>query len=100
MSADQLQLDTPRLLLRPPRIEDFGPWAALLEDAEASHFIGGPQPPPLALRGLMVVAGAAPAQGEPTQPREHLQRWSGLSSRSVGRTSSTRFLRTIMRRRL
>jgi len=40
MSAEQLQLDTPRLLLRPPRIEDFGPWAALLADAEASHFIG------------------------------------------------------------
>ncbi len=63
MSTDQLQLDTPRLLLRPPRIEDFGPWAALLQDAEASHFIGGPQPRALAWRGLMVMAGAWHLQG-------------------------------------
>ncbi len=63
MSSDFLQLDTPRLLLRPPRMEDFGPWSALLADAEASHFIGGPQPPALAWRGLMVMAGAWHLQG-------------------------------------
>jgi RimJ/RimL family protein N-acetyltransferase len=56
-------LDTPRLLLRPPRLEDFDAWAALLEDSEASHFIGGPQPRPLAWRGLMVMAGAWHLQG-------------------------------------
>jgi RimJ/RimL family protein N-acetyltransferase len=63
VSADLLQLDTPRLVLRPPRIEDFGPWSELLADAEASHFIGGPQPPALAWRGLMVMAGAWHLQG-------------------------------------
>ena len=63
MSADLFQLDTPRLLLRSPRMEDFGPWAALMADAEASHFIGGPQPRALAWRGLMLMAGAWHLQG-------------------------------------
>jgi RimJ/RimL family protein N-acetyltransferase len=63
VSAKDLQIETPRLLLRPPRIEDFDAWAALLADAEASHFIGGPQPRALAWRGLMVMAGAWHLQG-------------------------------------
>jgi RimJ/RimL family protein N-acetyltransferase len=63
VSADLVQLDTPRLLLRPPRIEDFGAWASLLADSEASHFIGGPQPRSLAWRALLVMAGAWHLQG-------------------------------------
>jgi RimJ/RimL family protein N-acetyltransferase len=58
-----MQLHTPRLLLRPLRIEDFGAWASLLADAEASHFIGGPLPRALAWRAFMVMAGAWHLQG-------------------------------------
>jgi RimJ/RimL family protein N-acetyltransferase len=61
--STDLQIETPRLLLRPPRLEDFDAWAALLADAEASHFIGGPLPRALAWRGLMVMAGAWHLQG-------------------------------------
>jgi RimJ/RimL family protein N-acetyltransferase len=62
VSADP-EIETPRLLLRPPRIEDFDAWAALLADPAASHFIGGPVPRALAWRGLMAMAGAWHLQG-------------------------------------
>lgn len=63
VSEDSIQLDTPRLVLRPPRTEDFAPWAELLADPEAAHFIGGPVPRSLAWRALMVMAGAWQLQG-------------------------------------
>lgn len=52
------QLQTPRLLLRPPTMDDFAPWAAAMADAETTRFIGGVQAPSEAWRGLMTVAGA------------------------------------------
>ena len=36
-----LRLETTRLILRPPRMEDFEAWAAFLEDEVATKFIGG-----------------------------------------------------------
>ena len=51
-------LETERLILRPTLAEDFEPWAAYMEDAEASRFIGGPQPRSVSWRGFCSVAGA------------------------------------------
>ena len=54
-----LRLETPRLILRPPRMEDFDAWAAFLEDEVATKFIGGrqPRPPPGARSCACVVRG-------------------------------------------
>ena len=50
-------LETPRLLLRPTRPEDFEPWAAFMAD-DVTRFIGGPQPRSAAWRGFMSMAGS------------------------------------------
>ncbi|MEO8065098.1 MAG: GNAT family N-acetyltransferase [Pseudomonadota bacterium] len=52
-----VQLETPRLILRPPRLEDFDAWAAFLEDEETTRFIGGCQPRPTAWRTFMGMCG-------------------------------------------
>ena len=36
-----LRLESPRLWLRPPRLEDFDPWAKFMEDELAARFVGG-----------------------------------------------------------
>ncbi len=51
-------LETERLILRPPKPEDFEPWAAFMADEQAARFIGGVQPRPLVWRGICVMAGA------------------------------------------
>ena len=51
-------LQTERLTLRPPAMEDFPRWAGMMADAEASKFIGGPMPAETAWRGFMTMAGA------------------------------------------
>jgi RimJ/RimL family protein N-acetyltransferase len=53
-----LQLETPRLLLRPPRLEDFDAWAAFLDDEEAARYIGGRQPRAIAWRIFLTMCGA------------------------------------------
>jgi RimJ/RimL family protein N-acetyltransferase len=58
-----LRLETPRLVLRPPRYEDLDPWAAMMADPETARFIGGTQPRALTWRGLMTMIGAWHAQG-------------------------------------
>jgi RimJ/RimL family protein N-acetyltransferase len=58
MRTDSIQLETSRLLLRPPRAGDFDEWATLMADPEAARFIGGQQPRSIAWRALMVMAGA------------------------------------------
>lgn len=55
---DTLQLETPRLILRPPRMEDFDAWAAFLDDEEAARYIGGRQPRAVAWRIFMTMCGA------------------------------------------
>jgi RimJ/RimL family protein N-acetyltransferase len=52
-----LQLETPRLILRPPRMEDFDAWAAFLDDEVATRFIGR-QSRALAWRTFMCMCGA------------------------------------------
>jgi RimJ/RimL family protein N-acetyltransferase len=53
-----LRLETPRLILRPPRMEDFDAWAAFLEDEVATKYIGGRQPRATAWRTFMCMCGA------------------------------------------
>lgn len=43
LHAPDLRIETERLLLRPPRIEDFDAYADKMADAEGSRFIGGLQ---------------------------------------------------------
>lgn len=57
-SSSSLVLETPRLVLRPPRMEDFDSWATMMADPEGSQFISGPQPRAVAWRGFMTVAGS------------------------------------------
>lgn len=57
------ELITERLLLRLPMAEDFDAWAAFQGDAEATRFIGGPQPRAVAWRSLLTMAGSWSVQG-------------------------------------
>jgi RimJ/RimL family protein N-acetyltransferase len=61
--APDVRIETERLVLRPPRAEDFEGWAAYMADEPASRWIGGPQPRALAWRGFLTVAGAWAIQG-------------------------------------
>ena len=63
MTFDAVQLVTPRLVLRPPRLEDLDPWAAMMTDAEAARFIGGVMPRAVVWRGLMTMIGSWHALG-------------------------------------
>ena len=63
MSLDTLQLETSRLLLRVPRLDDLEPWAAMMADAEAAQFIGGVAPRAVTWRALMSMIGAWHACG-------------------------------------
>lgn len=56
-NIQSLSLETPRLLLRPPRLEDFDAWAAFLDDEIATRFLGGRQPRPTAWRTFMGMCG-------------------------------------------
>jgi RimJ/RimL family protein N-acetyltransferase len=58
-----IRIETDRLILRPPRLEDFDGWAANMADEEAAHFIGGYQPRAAAWRNFLVMAGAWQMQG-------------------------------------
>lgn len=55
---ESLQLQTPRLILRPTRMEDFEPWAAWMADSEAMLHLGGAVPRSIAWRSFMTMAGA------------------------------------------
>ena len=51
-------IETERLILRPTRLEDVEPWAAMMADEETARFIGGVQAPSTAWRSVMSMAGA------------------------------------------
>lgn len=63
MNLETLQVETPRLILRVPRVEDLDRWAEMMVDEEAARFIGGVAPPEVTWRGLMTVIGAWHATG-------------------------------------
>ena len=41
----EIRIETERLILRPPTMEDFPRWAELQADPDATRFIGGPKTP-------------------------------------------------------
>ena len=63
MNLDSLRIETPRLILRVPRLDDLDPWAAMMEDAEAAKFIGGATPREVTWRYMMTMIGAWHATG-------------------------------------
>ncbi|WP_368565777.1 GNAT family N-acetyltransferase [Pseudoxanthomonas sp. UTMC 1351] len=63
MSIFNLQLETERLILRPPVREDYEPWAAFVADEEAMRYIGGVQARSPAWRSLAAMAGSWQLQG-------------------------------------
>lgn len=56
-------METERLVLRPPRAEDFDAWAAQMADTQTARFLGGAQSRPVAWRGFLTMAGAWAIQG-------------------------------------
>ena len=59
MDLESLRIETPRLILRVPRVEDLDGWAAMMADEQAARFIGGAAPREATWRGLMTVIGAS-----------------------------------------
>ena len=51
-------IETARLLLRPPRIEDFDAYAQHMADPESARFLGGVQSRTVAWRGFTQIAGS------------------------------------------
>lgn len=62
-SFSELHLETGRLILRLPRIEDFDGYAELLGDEEAARHIGGHMPRAAAWRKFLQMPGAWALQG-------------------------------------
>lgn len=56
-------LETPRLILRPPRREDFEGYAEMAGDADAMRYIGGAAPRAAAWRRFLQMPGAWAVQG-------------------------------------
>ena len=52
------RLETERLILRVPTLEDLDRWAELMADANAARFIGGVMPKPVVWRMIMQMVGA------------------------------------------
>lgn len=63
MNIADIRIETERLILRPPRIEDFERFAELLADADACRFIGGHLPRAVAWRKFLQQPGAWMVQG-------------------------------------
>ena len=63
MQLDSLQVETPRLLLRVPRLEDLDAWASMMADEQTARFIGGVAPREVTWRALMTMIGAWHATG-------------------------------------
>jgi len=55
---DSLRLETPRLILRPLRMEDFDAWAVMHDDEITMKYIGGRQPRATSWRMFMCMCGA------------------------------------------
>lgn len=63
MSLDTLQIETTRLVLRVPRLEDLDAMTTMMSDAETARFIGGVMPRSVMWRVLMSLIGAWHAHG-------------------------------------
>jgi RimJ/RimL family protein N-acetyltransferase len=62
-SIDDLRLETPRLILRAPRLEDLDAWSEMMADQVVARFIGGVAPRSVCWRQLMTLIGAWHAHG-------------------------------------
>ena len=62
-SIDDLQLETPRLILRVPRVTDLDTWTGMMADEVTARFIGGVAPRAICWRQLMTLIGAWHAHG-------------------------------------
>jgi len=51
-------IETDRLILRPPRLDDLDRWAEMMSDEEAARYIGGVQGKSMVWRSIMVIAGS------------------------------------------
>jgi RimJ/RimL family protein N-acetyltransferase len=63
MNLEALRIETPRLILRVPRLDDLDRWAAMMADEVAAQFIGGAAPREVTWRALMTMIGAWHATG-------------------------------------
>ncbi len=63
MKIDDIRIETERLLLRLPRIEDFDRYAELLSNEDACRYIGGHMPRASAWRKFLQMPGAWMIQG-------------------------------------
>ena len=63
MGFDGPVIETERLILRVPRIEDFDAYAAMREDVENMRFIGGAMPRAVSWRKFLQMPGAWVLQG-------------------------------------
>ena len=55
---ESLRLETSRLTLRPPRLEDLDAWAEMMGDEPSARFIGGTAPREVCWRQLMTMIGS------------------------------------------
>lgn len=63
LHVHDIRIETARLILRLPRLEDFGGYAELLGDEEAARYIGGPLVRAAAWRKFLQQPGAWLVQG-------------------------------------
>jgi RimJ/RimL family protein N-acetyltransferase len=63
MNPASIRLETDRLLLRPPAMQDFDAWAALATDEETMRHLGGVQPRAIAWRNFAFAVGSWHLQG-------------------------------------
>jgi RimJ/RimL family protein N-acetyltransferase len=61
--VDDLRLETSRLILRPPRLDDLDPLSEMMLDETAARYIGGVTPRAICWRQLMTMIGAWHAEG-------------------------------------
>ena len=58
MSFQDLRIETERLILRPPTLDDLDRWADMMADPVATRFLGGVQPKEMVWRGVMTMIGS------------------------------------------
>lgn len=63
MAIAALRIETERLVLRPPLLDDFDGWAALAADAQNMRHLGGVQARPVAWRNFAFTVGSWHLQG-------------------------------------
>jgi RimJ/RimL family protein N-acetyltransferase len=60
---DDIRIETARLILRPPRVEDLDAWSAMMQDDATARYIGGVAPRPVCWRQIKTMIGAWHAHG-------------------------------------